>query len=554
MQLVITEKQLRKLSSQITANQAVTEEDGDAAAAAPEAGTSSDGANKTGASKWESGVTRGPGNQIGVTKWSDVVGSSLKRGKANPLQEQYGENVTILTPNGVKMQAPAGTKILSYFTQTEINGGGFFKDSLRYWYPKSQGGEGNSYTEEWLPDNWSRIITLNSVAQFQLPNGKIYSARISHPKLNAISGQPMQKFFELDPDPNGWRFNGYFDRNGKGFVGLGTAGAVASGAKRLDPKNKISDYVYKTDDGEGVIVNLVKGEFAEALLDIRKALFTVEGMAIEATVEFALSETVIVPIAIEVLNASIMLNDLSLYLEQGEEDEEALWRVIEDLFILGLRFGGKYAIKNLRGWLKTPAGKTAVRWILEKLGVIIQTIGGWVAKLPGKGLRTYVMGLLKNTSKLRKIIGKTTGAYLAKIPAQYRRGIVAGLLTYVSGKALEKLVGAPEGTIDKQMANGGVPSDELITSIQNVSKSDLTPEEIKTAADLEIIGSNAEYAIGLADFFKDTYPCLSERIKNKKFIVAIHTQDKDIYKIDGVEYINEGAGITNVQTGEDFVC
>jgi len=35
--------------------------------------------------KWESGVTRGPANQIGVTKWKDVVGQSLKRGKANTL-------------------------------------------------------------------------------------------------------------------------------------------------------------------------------------------------------------------------------------------------------------------------------------------------------------------------------------------------------------------------------------------------------------------------------------------------------------------------------------
>jgi len=35
---------------------------------------------------WESGVTRGPGNQIAVTKWSDTVGSSLTRGKANPLK------------------------------------------------------------------------------------------------------------------------------------------------------------------------------------------------------------------------------------------------------------------------------------------------------------------------------------------------------------------------------------------------------------------------------------------------------------------------------------
>ena len=88
MHLVITEKQLRRLSSQITANQPVTEEEVDPAAAAPDSGTSSDGEKKTGATKWESGATRGPGNQIGVTKWSDVVGSTLKRGKANPLSEQ----------------------------------------------------------------------------------------------------------------------------------------------------------------------------------------------------------------------------------------------------------------------------------------------------------------------------------------------------------------------------------------------------------------------------------------------------------------------------------
>lgn len=72
---------------------------------APETGTSGDGEKKTGATKWESGVSRGPANQIGVTKWSDVVGSSLKRGKANPLSEQstpstqyktfWGESINI---------------------------------------------------------------------------------------------------------------------------------------------------------------------------------------------------------------------------------------------------------------------------------------------------------------------------------------------------------------------------------------------------------------------------------------------------------------------------
>ena len=86
MRLVITEKQLKGLIRLQSENQELTEQgEGEGA---PETGTSSDGEKKTGASKWESGVTRGPGNQIGVTTWSEVVGSKLTRGKANPLSEQ----------------------------------------------------------------------------------------------------------------------------------------------------------------------------------------------------------------------------------------------------------------------------------------------------------------------------------------------------------------------------------------------------------------------------------------------------------------------------------
>ena len=85
MKITITEKQLKLLLSKETE---LEEQGGDASAAAPTAGTSSSG-SKQGypeVGKWESGVTRGSGNQIGVTKWADVVGSSLKRGKANPLK------------------------------------------------------------------------------------------------------------------------------------------------------------------------------------------------------------------------------------------------------------------------------------------------------------------------------------------------------------------------------------------------------------------------------------------------------------------------------------
>lgn len=557
MQLILTERQLRTLKSQRALYQLLRESD-DPAAAAPEAGTSSDGEKKTGATKWETGITRGPANQIGVTKWSDIVGASLKRGHANPLTEQ-AEQPTILSVNGKKMKVPMGTKVLTNFTQTEIDGGGFIRDSLRYWYSKQRGGEGNTYTEEWLPDDWSNFIQLNSVAQFQTSDGKIYSARLTHPKLDAIAGQPMKKFYELTPDPNGWRFNGYFDKNGKPYTGAASM-AYASGkevgpVEQFKDAQKVSNYVYKADDGEGFFVNMMKGEFSEALLDLRTHLFTPAGMTVQTVVEVVFSETIIVPVAIEVINAAILLNDLDLWVNQEEEDPEAFWRFIEDCGFYLLRGAAWGAGKGIKAFIKTPAGQKAILYILQKISGLFELLGKLIQKLPGKGLRTYVQSLLpSNSNKIIKAIKGAAGIVASTIPAKFRRAIVSGLLVYVSAKGLERLLGVKEGTIDAEMANGGVPSDELTAKIESVLPSTISAEDIQTAKDLEIIGANDQYTIKLAEFFKDTYPCLTERVKNKTFIVAIHTEEKDIYKIDGVEYINEGMGIQNTQTGEDFKC
>ena len=88
MKIAINEKQLKLILSKTDMDEEET---------APEVTTTSssgDSSSPTSSSsssaypsvtKWESGVTRGAGNQIGVTKWSDVVGASIKRGKANPL-------------------------------------------------------------------------------------------------------------------------------------------------------------------------------------------------------------------------------------------------------------------------------------------------------------------------------------------------------------------------------------------------------------------------------------------------------------------------------------
>ena len=83
MDLYFTKKQILSLSEQ--------DATADPAAQAPTAGTSDKQAGGQGypeVGKWESGIERGPANQVGVTKWADVVGSKLKRGKANQLKEQ----------------------------------------------------------------------------------------------------------------------------------------------------------------------------------------------------------------------------------------------------------------------------------------------------------------------------------------------------------------------------------------------------------------------------------------------------------------------------------
>jgi hypothetical protein len=78
MKIMVTEKQLNQIISRQT--EMGEQEQG------TETGTSGQGSSTSaGSKKWESGVSRGPANQIGVTKWSDIVGSTITRGKSNPL-------------------------------------------------------------------------------------------------------------------------------------------------------------------------------------------------------------------------------------------------------------------------------------------------------------------------------------------------------------------------------------------------------------------------------------------------------------------------------------
>jgi hypothetical protein len=92
MNLSLTERQLTNLiKHSVNKRLEVDEQDAssDSTAAQPTAGTSAKQSGGQGypvVGKWESGIERGADNQISVTKWSDVVGSKLTRGHANPLK------------------------------------------------------------------------------------------------------------------------------------------------------------------------------------------------------------------------------------------------------------------------------------------------------------------------------------------------------------------------------------------------------------------------------------------------------------------------------------
>lgn len=88
MKIQITEEQYKTIKKKVEA-EFDEQTEAEPVDPEPETGASPEQSGAEGypeVGKWESGVTRGPGNQLGVTKWSDTVGSTITRGKANPLK------------------------------------------------------------------------------------------------------------------------------------------------------------------------------------------------------------------------------------------------------------------------------------------------------------------------------------------------------------------------------------------------------------------------------------------------------------------------------------
>ena len=441
MQLVITEKQLRRLSSQMVVNQDVTEED-DPSAAAPDAGTSSDGEKKTGATKWESGATRGPGNQIGVTKWSDVVGSTLKRGKANPLSEQAKP-------------------------------------------PKS--------------------ASLNRLFPLEQPKAS----------------------------------SDYF------------ASVDAANKQRLKMSMfPVTKYVYKSDDGKNFFLNMASGNIPGALLDLREFLFDPWAIGAEITLSVIFSETIVVPVAFATLNAIVLLNDLYLYDVQGEEDEQALVRVIEDAFVFATMGAIRIGRQGLKVWLRNPQNLRKLVVLRGQLRDLIAKATKLVSgiKLPSN-ITQFINKQIVRLNNLFKMIDDAINQ-VPKPVAKVSKAAFAGLVGVVGATALNKLLGLSPG------------SNEAQTNPEKVFDGfKLTKEKkeylVKTQQDIENYRKTGDWdsvAREIAEVNATALPCLLNYYKKGGFKVQLTSNKGNIYLINGREYYQTRFAILDVKTDQEFSC
>ena len=416
---------------------------------------------------------------------------------------------------------------------------------------KQAGGQG--YPEV---GKWESGVTRGPGNQVGITKwADVVGAKLTRGKANPLKEQNSKFKLPLDPIEFNKELNKRYPKQGSDYF----ASVDRENRRKIDiltGKTKIKNHIYKANDGDNLFMNLIKGEFSEALLDLREITFTPGGMATQTVIEVIFSETVVVPIVIESLNAAILLNDINLYAEQGSQDPEAGYRIIEDLLVYVTRGAFKFVGKKLKVWLQSPAGRNSMRVIMSKLSTFINLIKKSIEKIPNSGLKTYISSKLSKLDLLKNIINKTANLG-SLIPKKFRKAIVLGLLTYISADALDKLLKNKKGTTNLEMSKSDGPSDEYMVKIQEVSKPTVSEEEIKTADDLNIISKKKDLkniTIETIKLWREEYPCFSGLYEKNKFMVIATTDEMDIFKINGIEYYESGTGIFNSKTDQMFEC
>jgi hypothetical protein len=149
-------------------------------------------------------------------KTNDAEVNGFTKVKESQLLQGY---TTILTPSGTASYVPDGTKILSVANNSSDFDVKNYSAFLN-WMDKSRGGQGDTWTDQWIPSSMSQIITKDSVLSFLTPDNKKYKAFFSHPSLNKVKS--WDEFRTITDNgkatPNGWIFSGYETAGGNVYT------------------------------------------------------------------------------------------------------------------------------------------------------------------------------------------------------------------------------------------------------------------------------------------------------------------------------------------------
>jgi hypothetical protein len=450
-------------------------------------------------------------------------------------EKQYNNLLTLISETELKEQAEPPPSTPESGTSSKQAGGQGYPEVGKWESGITRGPANQVGVTKWADVVGTKLTRskANQLKEQKTPIGKI---NLDPPNFNRPNVRPGSDYFASVDSENRRRIN------------------------ILQYKKQFSKYIYKEDDGEGLFMNLMKGQIEEALLDLRSVTFTPGGMATQTVIEVIFSETVVVPIAIESLNAAILLNDINLYIEQGDYDPEAGWRVLGDLLLLATRGLFKFSGKKLKAWAQSPEGKKKIQHITTNLSSYVTSIQKNIQKIPNSKLKNYVVGKLPNLNLLKNIINKilkNSPKIVSKIPKKFRKAIVAGLITYITAEGLDRLLHRKVGTTREEMASLEGISDETMLKLKSRSKPTVPEEQIKTADDLNILVKNKDFkAITLKTIklYKDSYPCLDNLYQKNQFIVIAVTDEEDLFKINNEVYYEKGFGMFNVKTDQELEC
>jgi hypothetical protein len=191
---------------------------------------------------------------------------------------------------------------------------------------------------------------------------------------------------------------------------------------------KITKYTYKREnDNETLFVNLRKGEYNDAMLDLREFMFSGWGLFTQIAIGIVGSE-VGAPIALGLVDGAIIVNDFYLLGEQGMGEDSLppanltnpwdrfSWaysnnvdfqRVIEDILYISTAGAFKLAGGALK-YISKLGGKGWIKWLSNLIEVAITKI------------KTMVQPLTKMTNKLGKLINSML-PFIGKVSDYFKK-------------------------------------------------------------------------------------------------------------------------------------